>query len=80
MNKYQIAANVKRTKLDGFHGKMKAKLQKLIFGGYYFGRATITIDCNGQGNVQTFRTICFGTDWDIQNYSFETISKGEIVK
>lgn len=74
-DKYQIAANVVLAGLDGFHGRLTAKQQREIFGANVFGKKLINIDASGQGKVTGSFSVCFGTDRDFFEKSFEVIAK-----
>ena len=74
-DKYEIACRVANADLDGFEGKMTAKQQREVFGGYLFGRKTIRIDARGQGKVTGTFVVCFGTDSVFFEKSFDQIAE-----
>lgn len=74
-DKYQIAVNVTLAGLDGFTGRLTAKQQREIFGANIFGKKTIKIDASNQGQVTGSFSVCFGTDSNHFEKSFEEIAK-----
>jgi hypothetical protein len=62
MDKYQIAANVALEGMEGYQGRLTAKMQRRLFGKKIFGRKMVYIDAAGQGRVEWWRSACFGTD------------------
>lgn len=78
MTKYEIAANITLNDLDGFEGKMSAKVQREVFGVKAFGQKTIKVDANGQGQVTVWEMVSFGQDCNVYHPSFEEIADGWI--
>lgn len=74
LTKYDIAANVTLAELDGFQGRLTAKVQKEIFGRNIFGKKKIKIDASNQGTVSGTYSCCFGTDSAWFEKSFEQIA------
>ena len=74
MDKYQIAANVVLNELEGFTGKMPAKLQRSVFGRALFGKKTVKIDATNQGTIKAKSLICFGQDAQVAEFSFEQVA------
>lgn len=77
IDKYQIAANIELAELDGYKGKMSAKMQRELFGTYLFGRKTINIDARNQGRVWGTYSMAYGMDWGSFDISFERIATGK---
>jgi hypothetical protein len=74
-NKYEIAANVTLAGLDGFKGRLAAKQQRELFGANIFGKKVVKIDASNQGQVTGSFSVCFGTDRNHFEKSFEQIAK-----
>lgn len=75
MDKYQIAANVMLSELDYFSGRLSAKKQREVFGANIFGKKEIKIDASNQGKVTGGFYVCYGTDRNNFEFSFEQIAK-----
>ena len=78
MTMYDIAANLTLADLDGFKGVLPAATQRQMFGRNVYGRKTISIDCNGQGRVYGWRSLCFGTDGESFQHSFDDSAAGRV--
>lgn len=74
MTKYEIAANVMLENVDGFEGRMTAGMQRKVFGRAIFGKKTIKINADGQGEVTGRYSTAFGTDSVFFAFSFERIA------
>jgi hypothetical protein len=74
-DKYQIAANVTLAGLDGFKGRLTAKQQREVFGANIFGKKVVKIDASNQGQVTGSFSVCYGTDRNIFEQTFEQIAK-----
>lgn len=74
-DKYDIASRIAIAGLDGWTGRLTAEQQRKIFGQPLFGKKKVTLDCTNGGRVHGYRDVCFGTDWDSFDFSFETIAE-----
>lgn len=74
--RYEVAANIATTLgTEKWEGRLTARQQRDIFGGYYFGKRHLIVDPTGQGQVTAIKKVCFGTDWDEEYATFAQIAQ-----
>ena len=73
-DKYEIAARIAISDLDCFTGKLPARRQRELFGRNIFGKKTLTIDATGQGRVYGTFSVCYGTDRQGFELTFDEIA------
>ena len=59
MTKYDIAANAEIAEIAGKRVRLTASQQRSIFGAYVFGRQTINVSTDGQGEVVATIAVLF---------------------
>jgi hypothetical protein len=75
MDRYQIAANAEIAEVTGRWLKLSKAQQENIFGAYLFGKQSLWIDLNGQGEVTASASCCFGTDSNVARWSLDEVAK-----
>jgi hypothetical protein len=74
ISKYEIAAKVAVEGIERRWLKMTAAEQKDVFGAYVFGKQSLWIDAEGQGELIVHRSCCFGTDGMTARFSFDDVA------